>query len=403
MGKTLQTILETSWDRYRESHKVPEYVDKAVAALRRCRTAALGGHVKKCPAGHVVGAWYNSCRHRACPQCAWGKIEAWLAAKQALILPSDHYHIIFTVPDTFRIFWMWNRKLFANLLFQQVRATLFDLVAGPRRLRDAKCGYLAALHTWGRNLIAHPHIHCLVTGGGLTPDGRWRSPRKNGYFLPVRKVAKEFRDGFCAALMKLIDQGELLLPSDMTPAMAQRIVQRAKRKKWNVRIPPKAYSHGRGVAAYLSRYFVGGPIKNQQLLSFDKRSVTFRYKDHRTQKLIVLTLKIAEFLRRLALHIPLPGMRVVRSYGLYHHTHREKLEQARELLDGVGGGTAADHDVADGASAPEESTEELELLRCPICQRELVRGEELPHGTWEVPSWAPSGLPPPHATLLEIG
>ncbi len=185
----------------------------------------------------------------------------------------------------------------------------------------------------------------------------------------------------------------------MTPAMAQRIVRRAERKKWNVKIP-KVYRHGRGLAAYLARYFVGGPIKNQQLLGSDERSVTFRYKDHRTQKLIVLTLKIADFLTRLVLHIPEPGMRVVRSYGLYHHTHREKLEQARELL---GGGTAADHDVADDTSAAEESTEEVEPLRCPVCQRALVRGEELPQGTWEVPAWAPSGLPLPHATLLEIG
>ena len=399
MGKTIQDILKRAWDDYREDNRVPEYVDKAIAALRWCRTAALGGHVKKCPAGHVAGIWYNSCRHRACPQCAWGKIEAWLAAKKVLILPCDHYHIIFTVPDTFRIFWMWNRKLFADLLFQHVRGTLFDLLAGPRRLRDAKCGFIATLHTWGRNLVAHPHIHCLVIGGGLTPDGRWRSPRKDGYFLPVRQVAKEFRDRFCDALMQHIDQGELELPSNLTRAMARRIVRRAKRKRWNVRIPP-AYSHGRGVATYLSRYCVGGPIKNHQLLSFDKRSVTFRYDDHRTHRRIVLTLKIAEFLRRLVLHIPLPGMRVVRSYGLYHHSQREKLEQARKLL---GGGSVLDDDDADRTGAGETSPQESEPLRCPVCQRELVRGAELARGTWEVPSWAPAGLPPPHASLLEIG
>ena len=164
--------------------------------------------------------------------------------------------------------------------------------------------------------------------------------------------------------------------------------------------PAGRLSQGRGVATYLARYRVGGPIKNHQLLSYDKRRVTFRYVDHRTQKRVVLTLKIAEFLRRLVLHIPLPGMRVVRSYGLYHHSQREKLEQARELL---GGGSVGDHGAADGTSAAEESAEESEPLRCPVCQLELVRGADLARGTWEVPSWAPPGLPPPHATLLEIG
>ena len=167
---TLQTIFQDAFPTYEQMHPLPTYVRRAVRAIMQCRTAALGGHVQACPDGHMSRVWYNSCRHRACPQCAYLQTERWLALQRARLLACDHYHVIFTLPHELNPLWLANVPVMTTLLFQAVRDTLGTLLADPKYL-GAQPGILAALHTWSQTLVLHPHLHCLVTGGGLTPAG----------------------------------------------------------------------------------------------------------------------------------------------------------------------------------------------------------------------------------------
>lgn len=388
MGWTIQEILRSGLPDLLEERKLPGYVRRAAEALARCRTAALGGHTKRCPVGHVEGVWYNSCRHRVCPQCSWGKVEEWLAAKRELLLPTDHYHVIFTIPWQFRLLWQWNPRTIGDLLFRVSAETLRRLLSEQRRLGDAKPAWIAALHTWGRTLVAHPHVHCLVAGGGLLPDGTWRAI-ENGYLLPYRQVRHHFRERFCDALESLLRAGELELPDDLSPEEALRIVARARRRKWNVRLEAP-YRHGEGVAVYLARYLKGGPIKNHRLVGFDGREVTFRYGDFREAgasgkpKPKTMRLSVAEFLGRLLLHVPPPGMKTVRSYGLYAPKSRQALEEARAGIEPSPEWTEARRRLDRRHPGPS-----AHQPRCPVCGRGMVVLQEAPI----------SGVPPPGKAL----
>ena len=190
MAVTLQGILLTSFATFAQVHKLPQRVWRAAQAVMWCRTAALGGHVRRCPQGNITEIWYNSCRHRACPRCCAHRIGQWLDGWQQQLLATDHFHVIFTLPSELHELWRWNRQLMTELLFRCVRETRLTLVSDPQWL-GAQPGVLAALHTWGRTLSLHPPVHCLVSGGGLTPEGQWRAVHR-GYLFPVAVVRKLF-------------------------------------------------------------------------------------------------------------------------------------------------------------------------------------------------------------------
>lgn len=393
MRWTIQEILEGSLSGFLSRQKLPSYIHRALRALVQCRTAALGGHTKRCPHGHVEGVWYNSCRHRSCPQCSQGKLEAWLEAKRELLLPGDHYHVIFTLPWQFRLLWQWNPRTIGDLLFTVSAATLRSLLGEERRLGAAKAGWIAALHTWGRTLVAHPHLHCLVTSGGLLPDGTWQ-PVRNGYLVPFRQLRHAFRQRFCDALEARLRAGEMELPADLSVAEALRIVAKARRRKWNVRVEAP-YRHGEGVAVYLARYLKGGPIKNHRLVGFDGESVSFRYGDFREAdaagkpKTKVLRLSVEEFLSRLALHVPPPGMKMVRSYGLYAHTCRDELELARAQIE-----PSAAWKTARQRFEKSHRQKPSRQPQCPICGEQLiVVVADAPLG---------NGLPPPNLGAVGV-
>jgi hypothetical protein len=195
---TLQAIFQAAYPAYEQTHPLPSYVRKAARAIMQCRTAALGGHVQACPDGHMSRIWDNSCRHRSCPQCAYLQTERWLALQRARLLACDHYHVIFTLPHDLNPLWLANVPVMSTLLFQAVRDTLVELLADPKYL-GAQPGIIAALHTWSQTLVLHPHVHCLVTGGGLPPAGQWGAVR-HGFLLPARVVMAVFR-------------GKMLVPS----------------------------------------------------------------------------------------------------------------------------------------------------------------------------------------------
>ena len=335
---TLQTIFQDAYPPYEQPHLLPTHVRRAARAIMQCRTAALGGHVQACPDGHMARIWYNSCRHRSCPQCASLQTERWLGLQRARLLACDHDHVICTLPHDLNPLWLANVPVMTTLLFQAVRATLLALLADPKDL-GAQPGILAALHTWSQTLVRHPHVHCLVTGGGLTADGQWQAVR-NGFLLPVRVVMAVFRGKLLAAIRQALAPKVLTLSEAVRPQQMLNLLTRLghpKKTTWNVHIRER-YRHGAGVVTYLARYLRGGPIKNARLVAWDGERVTCTCRarpeeaDGARSSAPRLTLAVADFLQRWLLHVPVPQTRVIRSYGLYHPTQAEALAVCRVAL-----------------------------------------------------------------------
>jgi len=239
-SRTLQQLLDAHYPAFERTHPLPKHVREAVHCLRNCRTAALGGHGQACPEGHIERVWYNSCRHRFCPQCAQLQIAQWLERQRARLLACDHYPVIFTLPRDLNTLWLANVPLLAHLLFRAAWETLSELLAEPKYL-GATPGMIAALHTWGQTLVLHPHLHCLVTGGGLAGD-TWRAGR-TGYLLPARVVMPLFRGKLLAALHTALDAGQLTLSPGVTLAQLRMLLNRLGRTKWHVQIMTR-YAHG---------------------------------------------------------------------------------------------------------------------------------------------------------------
>jgi Putative transposase/Transposase zinc-binding domain len=384
---TLQTIFQDAFPAYEQRHPLPTHVRRAARAIMQCRTAALGGHVQACPDGHMSRIWYNSCRHRACPQCAYLQTERWLALQQARLLACDHYHVIFTLPHELNPLWLANVSVMTTLLFQAVRDTLGTLLADPKYL-GAQPGILAALHTWSQTLVLHPHLHCLVTGGGLTPDGHWKAVR-NGFLLPARVVMAVFRGKMVAAIRQTFVRGALALPEPMRPQQVLNLLNRLghpTKTTWNVRIMER-YRHGAGVVTYLARYLRGGPIKNGRLVAYDGDCVTFTYRARQEEADAGpaspqrMTLPVADFLQRWLLHVPVPQTRVVRCYGLYHRTHAAALAVCRTAL----GQPPVEMPVPLPWQTVCAPRGEAHPERCPTCGQLLVCTGVIPRG----------GAPPP--------
>ena len=330
-----------------------------------CRSMALGGHVKKCPNGHVEGVWYNSCGHRSCPQCSHLRKERWLEKHRARLLACDHFHVIFTIAHELDELWRLNTRLMIDVLFRSARETLFELLGDERHL-GAQPGVMMALHTWGRTLSFHPHVHCLVTGGGLTSSGEWRAVT-NGYFLPVRVVRMIFRGKFLAYVGKELERGQLKLPEAMSEQKLKNLLNQLGRKKWNVCIRER-YGHGTGVVAYLARYVRGGPMSNQKLLCVDEAGVTFRYRDHRDGKVKPMRLTAEEFIGRALRHVPDKGVVVLRHYGLYGRCGKTLRDRCRAELHQEGESTAKELTVEQYL----EKTGHGEKLSCPVCGERMI-------------------------------
>lgn len=356
---------------------------RAARDIQQCRTPAAGRHIRACPDGHTARIFYNSCRHRACPQCSHARIESWIEARAQQHLPCDHYHVIFTVPHELEPLWHRNRTRMNDLLFRTVRETLLELLGDPKYL-GARPGVLAALHTWGRTLTFHPHVHALVTGGGW--DGKAFKPVRNGYLLPFRVVRALFRGKFLAALRTALAQQALVLPADLSQTRLANLLRRLHRHPWNVHVSER-YSHALGVAIYLGRYLRGGPIANSRLLGLDERGVRFRYTDHRDRRSKAMLLPLEHFIRRVVWHVPEPGRHLIRYWGLYARSSAAPLGQARASLERTGGPLRRPR-----PRAPLRPTHpRVQRQRsCPVCGQRLVFLRLLV---------GPSGRDPPLAPL----
>lgn len=380
MECTLRGIFQQHFERYAARHRLPAYVHRAAYWISRCRTAELGGHVRRCPQGHVERAFYNSCHQRVCPQCQAIEVERWLERRRARLLACAHHHLIFTIAHELNTLWCWNRAAMARLLFRTVRDTLGELLADEKYL-GATPAYLAALHTWGRSLSLHPHVHVLIADGGLNEQGAWVKPRRS-HFLPARVLMLLFRGKFLAALREGVERRAFRLPPDMSRERFSSLLNRLGRKKWNVHIRAR-YAHGEGVAAYLARYLKGGPLKNTQLLEASAQHVAFRYRPHRDEddaggESMTMNLSPEAFLARYLAHIPAPRLQAVRGYGLYGQRQSAKLDAARGAL---GQPAVEEPETLRVEDFLARFRQPPEPARCARCGSVLVFVSALAHGT----------------------
>jgi len=366
MQSVIQEIVQKHFEAYRKTRKLPLRVLKAAAAIARCRTAELGGHVQRCPEGHVERVWYNSCKNRACPVCAFLEIKKWVAKQIGRLLNCDYYHTIFTLPHELNVLWAYNRKTFTNLLFAAAWETLKELLADPKYL-GALPGVLASFHSWAQTLWVHPHVHLLVTGGGMTADRRWvRSP--DDFLLPSRVVSAKFRGKFLAFLRQAVEKQKLTLPPDLSPQQCLNLFNKLGRSKWHVMIMPP-YRHGRGVVQYLGWYVRGGPVSNRRVTADGEDAIQLRYKDPTRKHTLYMKLTIPEFLSRLIRHIPEPGVHLNRAFGLFAPGQRAALDAARALLGQLP--VTDEEQLTWKVACAQAGPEHPEL--CPVCGRPLIR------------------------------
>jgi len=327
--KFLQTLFTEHFNDYQKRHKQPLKNIKAAEAIMNCRKSQNGSTAYHCPDGHETIDIAHACKHRSCPQCAAKSIKQWIDKQKQRLLPCEHYHLVFTLPHEYLGLWQYNRAWFIRTQFSVCHEVLMEMLSDKKHL-GGKPGILLALHTWGRQLNLHPHIHALVAAGGLTTKNQWQ-PVKNNFLLPVRAVKAYYRGKFQARVKQALKDKALILPPDQTEAGVHQLIKRLYKKQWSVRIEEK-YSHGKGVLLYLSRYLLGGPFKAQQIRSMDSEHIRFSYKDHREKRQKILTLSIDEFMRRILMHIPEPRIHTLRHYGLYASQARTARETCRNQL-----------------------------------------------------------------------
>ena len=337
---------------------------RVMGAIEACRTAALGGHVERCAECGLVRIAYNSCRDRHCPKCQGSARAAWVAARQTELLPVPYFHIVFTLPALAAEIAFQNKAEVYAILFRAAAETLSTIAADPRHL-GGEIGFIGVLHTWGQNLQHHPHIHCLVPGGGVSPDGgRWVACRP-GFFLPVRVLSRLFRRLFLENLEAAFEAGKLsffgaLADLASAPVFARRLTE-LKRGEWVV-YAKRPFAGPATVLAYLGRYTHRVAISNSRLIEMTDGRVRFRWRDYRHHnKSKVMTLTADEFIRRFLLHTLPDRFHRIRHYGFLGNRHRaQKLVLCRELLAVA---PVAPQGYDDEVGQPRDRTFDL----CPCC------------------------------------
>ena len=308
---------------------LPLHQRRAVDAIVGCRTERYGHTRYVCEAGHGATDVAHSCHHRSCRGRAKRAQHQWVESQQRRLLDCAHFHVIFTLPSTYRVLWKYNREWMTKVLFDASRETLVS-VLGTARFGGYEPGIIATLHTWGRQMNLHPHIHCLVTAGGLSRSGEWTDSGE--YLVPGRVLSRVYRAKVQAALKSGLRLGELVLPPNASVADALKWIGRAYKVKWNVRVQTR-YEHGKGVMLYLSRYIKGGPIRGSQITRLDARRIEFRYRDHRDGRVKTRSETPMVFLDRWLEHVPVIGTHTVRHFGLYAGASRKRRNLCRRQLD----------------------------------------------------------------------
>lgn len=304
--------------------------------VEQCRTAALGGHRETCDSCGHIRISYNSCRDRHCPKCQSLKKAQWLEARKERLLPVPYFHVVFTLPDNLNLLVLYNKAHVFNILFSTVAKTL-QTIAKDKKHLGGQIGFTAILHTWGQNLLFHPHLHCVVTGGGLSSDGKAWVPASSTYFLPVKVLGKLFRGKFLHALKTAYQEGKLKFPGSTSHLKKnsswQELMDNLYCKDWVVYSKPP-FGGPEHVFRYLGRYTHRVAIGNHRLIRLHHGRIQFRYKDYaKGKKKGFLILKAIEFIRRFLLHVLPKGFVRIRHFGLIAGRNvKTKLMQARRLL-----------------------------------------------------------------------
>ncbi len=332
-------IFRRRGPQYRQIHAgaLSRAQRRAMSAIELCRTAALGGHIEQCDTCGNQRITYNSCRHRACPKCQSLARAQWLERRRAELLPEvEYFHVVFTLPEPVAALAYQNKRVLYDVLFRTSAETLRTIAADPKHL-GAEIGFLSVLHTWGQNLLHHPHVHCVVPGGGIAPDGeRWIACRP-GFFLPVRVLSRLFRRLFLEQLHRAFDAGGLRFGGQFErlrdPQAFAAWLAPAAQAEWVVYAKPP-FGGAQQALDYLGRYTHRVAISNNRLLRFDGDSVLFRWKDYRHEaRHRTMTLAADEFIRRFLLHVLPDGFNRIRSYGWLANCHRAaQLATCRRLL-----------------------------------------------------------------------
>ena len=374
-------IVRAHGAEFRQAHagSLSARQKRVLRSIELCRTAALGGHIERCDqCGHERNA-YNSCADRHCPKCQSLGRAKWLEKRQAELLPCEYFHVVFTLPEPLAKLSLQNKRQMYNLLFRATAETLQTIAADPKHL-GAQIGFFCILHTWGQTLTAHPHLHCVVPGGGISLDGRRWIACRPGFFLPVKVLSRRFRKLYLRYLEQAYAAGKLQFHGDLEQlADAQnfaRYLAPLAEMEWVVYAKPP-FGGPERVLDYLGRYTHRIAISNNRLIELKDGKVTFAYKDYKhEQRQKVMTLSADEFLRRFLMHVLPDGFQRIRHYGLLGNRHRaENLARCRELLGVAAPTTETQRDYR-------ERYRQLtgqDPLRCPQCQiGEMLRIAVLP-------------------------
>jgi predicted Zn-ribbon and HTH transcriptional regulator len=340
---------------------------KVMSAIERCRTAALGGHVARCEDCAYTTIAYNSCRNRHCPKCQGAAAKQWLADREAELLPVPYYHVVFTLPGPIADLAYQNKAVLYDLLFKVSAETMLTIATDPKHL-GARIGITSVLHTWGSALTHHPHVHMIVPGGGISPDGqRWVSCRP-GFFLPVRVLSRLFRRLFLEKLLAAHQAGRLSFFGDharLVDAQAFTAFLAPLRKTEWVVYSKRPFGGPEAVLAYLSRYTHRVAIANSRLIAFDGQGVTFNWKDYRIEgrnRYKHMTLATDEFIRRFLIHVLPKGLHRIRHYGLLAKgVCADNIARVRELLVAV-----------NSQSEPTRAAADSSKPSCPCCGGRMI-------------------------------
>ncbi|MCY7329055.1 MAG: IS91 family transposase [Saprospiraceae bacterium] len=390
-------VLRAGLAGHEARHPRSEVQRKASNAILNCRTATLGGHLEACTGCGAVSVSYNSCRHRACPKCQWPAQVKWVQERMGELLNTTYFHLVFTVPHALNPLFLSNDRALYNLLMRCAWETLDQLARQPQWL-GAQTGMLAVLHTWGQKLDFHPHVHCVVPGGGVLPDGTWK-PAKKGFFVPVRVMSALFRGKFLAALKQMRQTGGLEYHGSAA-ALADdsafgSLLRGLYKTGWVVYA--KAPMGGPAqVLKYLGRYTHRIAISNRRILGIADGKVTFSYKDRQDKdRDKVLTLSAEEFVRRFLLHVLPAGFHKIRHYGLLAARNRKtKLLAAQLRLAPEPQGRFPDS----GLVVTEQQTARP---CCPVCgSNERVKMETLPPKVFRANMLRPAERAPPEWSAL---
>jgi hypothetical protein len=326
----VQDVFVEYGAQYRQKHKLPFHILKTMSSIENCRTSALGGHMDVCTDCGSTRISYNSCRNRHCPKCQTLAKERWIDNQKSNLLNVGYFHVVFTIPDTLNSITFQNQKVVYDVLFKSVAETLTELAADKKYL-GATVGFTSILHTWGQNLMHHPHIHCIVPSGGLNSLGKWVNSRKK-FFLPVKVLSRKFRGKFLYYLKKTKLEFHGQQKHLSTPADFNNFLTPLYQKEWVVYCKPP-FKNVSCVVEYLGRYTHKAAISNKRILNIENNEISFKWRDYKdTSKWKVMTISSDEFIRRFLIHVLPHRFMKIRHYGLLGNRNKTtKLKVCKEL------------------------------------------------------------------------